>query len=67
MFELFNTVLRAKASHLKPGGRYPRAAGDETDGNTAGKFVTTIHAITSGIVIWPHNWPSSSPEVYCDE
>lgn len=48
-FELYNTVLRAKAGKLPAGPGYPRKAGD-TDGNTGGKFVTTIHAVTSGII-----------------
>ena len=46
MFEFYNTVLRAKGQQVPWGDRYPCLAGNLT----TGRFVTTIHAVNSGII-----------------
>ena len=46
MFEHYNNVLRACGKEIPFGNRYPGLRGE----NTAGRFVTSIHAINSGII-----------------
>eukprot|EP01052_Picozoa_sp_SAG31_P022826 SAG31_NODE_1838_length_7128_cov_4.274125_3_plen_139_part_00 len=46
MFEFYNNVLRAKGKEIPFGWQYPGEKGRVT----TGRFVTTIHAINSGIV-----------------
>jgi hypothetical protein len=46
MFEFYNTVLRAKGQQVPWGDRYPCLAGNLT----TDCFVTTIHAVNSGII-----------------
>jgi hypothetical protein len=45
-FEFYNTALRARGSDVPFGDRYPIMRGM----HTAGRFVTTIHAINSGVL-----------------
>ena len=46
MFEFYNTVLRAKGKLVPFGDRYPMLKGE----TTTKRFVTTIHAVNSGII-----------------
>jgi tetratricopeptide (TPR) repeat protein len=46
MFEFYNTALRAKGGAVPWGNRYPMLAGQDT----GGRFVTTCHAINSGLL-----------------
>ena len=46
MFEFYNSSLRAKGGPVPFGNRYPALKNEIT----TGRFVTTIHAINSGII-----------------
>ena len=46
MFEFYNTALRAVGGMISGGSRYPMQDGMDT----AGRFVTTMHAVNSGLL-----------------
>eukprot|EP01052_Picozoa_sp_SAG31_P036907 SAG31_NODE_4674_length_3042_cov_1.371390_2_plen_594_part_01 len=56
MFLFYNTVLRSRGRAVPYGNSYPTIKGE----NTAGRFVTTLHAINSGILKLSYLTPVST-------